>query len=282
MTNKYELADEIADVFKNDVHYYRNTRRVERIGHSRLLYYEDITQEHGLRAFPDRLLMILNASGSKDVGGIANRANFEYLTEEWGEWESENGHPVTVFVHGYLQSYAILVNLDAASLEQLEELESVLRYLERNPILSDKVYHEIENERLDSALKTRVLKAFYTALMDRLYDTPFYDADLDYNEDTLKELWTAVYSDLNGRYVFESGGVTLTIDPEEVARQANLHNYPQFWSLIIHWDKLALPVQEFTPQQTWMPLSLFGFAPKAMFNVVFEELLPLPAESEEG
>lgn len=275
MADKYELADEIAELFKSAIYYYRDTQNVERIGRgSRLLGYPDLTNEVIYRGFPDRLLMIEGASGCSDVGGLVNLANYEYLLEEWGEWEAENGHPVTVFVRGAYGSYGILVNLDAASLEQLQEVKSVLRYLERNPILSDNVYHELEAERIEDALNSVAISSFYSGLLDRLYDTQFGLADLDYNRDVLRELFKAIFAEMNGQYIVEGQGITLSIDPKEVAKKADLHLYPQFWLLVCDFDKINLPVQDFSPVQMWFPLDMFGFYPEAMFNVVFEELLP--------
>lgn len=281
MTKRTELRQELIGRYGHNLRWqkryaYRaeNLREVVSVAVSNLT-----TTEADKRDGTDTFLSIERASGSDYMGGVLAEANHEAIYRDWRDWESEDGEGVVLRAYGGHGTFGILVNLDTATEDQLDEVLGALEHLERCGVYDEEVYLRIERERIDEALDDYILRTFAANLTKRFERAGYDDVWFDHRSDGVRELWNELFYARNGHYSIDVGGVVPSVKPEVLAYEANLQETLAIWSAMPEGTDLGLPVQPINQGQLWFDLTVFGFhaLERLLGNVVIAVLQPQKA-----
>jgi hypothetical protein len=222
-----QIADTLASVFDDNVRFYTNTYKGENTRNLESVALRDIGTQP--RVQKDVLLMLPYTSGSDYSGGSVTRSNYEILIERWEGWRNENGDTVAFPAHGGHGSYGVVVNLDAATLEQLEEVNETLQELSDYPVLDEDHMTRLEARWAREEYKAWIEYEFRSALRDKY--PRLQDIDLD--EDKLEELFWAMFYAADG-YFFNETGPNMVPEPgpEELVEKVAAEQFEEFTDLL--------------------------------------------------
>ena len=249
-------ADELADVFETHLRFYTNDYKAENTRNLTSVSYGDIGTQQGVQK--DVFLLVPFASGSDYSCGSVERSNYEVLRERWGDWQNERGDNVTVNVYGGHGSYGLLVNLDAATLAQLQAVNETLQELSQYPVVDENHLSELELEWAEESYESWGRYEFRKALCEKY--PRLEDVDLD--DELVDRLYWAAFRTVGGHW-FNDGGSAMYCDPtpEELVEDTDMTTFVEFWALLPSGFDWGHPRSKLVdPRQLRLDLTLYGFS----------------------